>query len=384
MATDRLCDIPQLDTDKGRRIPQELTAEIELTLADFLNREIAVLADVDPAVGAFARTARDAVLTGGKRLRPRFAYWGWRGIVGTDTAATSIMPALASLELLHAFALVHDDVMDRSRVRRGRPTVHQVHATAHTEAGRRGDPDHFGTSAAVLAGDLCLIWADRLMSATAVPPAVLHAARVRYDQMRIEAVAGQYLDVLGETDPRSWTVERALCVAQHKTASYTVLRPLQFGAALAIAPAPEPYQRVVDAYERYGLAVGEAFQLRDDLLGVYGDPGVTGKSIGDDLRTGKPTVLIMLALELSTGGQRTELRAGLDELATAPAGHDDGGDTAGRLRVLIEQTGAVARVEEMIRDRAGAALAALDQAPIAPEAREALRKLALAATQRRA
>jgi geranylgeranyl diphosphate synthase type I len=391
-------------------------AAIEWTLADFLTAESTALAAVDPALGGFARIARDCVLAGGKRLRPAFAYWGWRGIVGPHAYAGPVVPALAALELLHAFALVHDDVMDESDTRRGRPTAHRVLAAAHAAAGRRGPAERFGRSAAVLIGDLCLVWADRLMASATVPAEALLAARRCYDQMRIEAVAGQYLDLCGEADPGGWSVARAMRVARHKTASYTVLRPLQFGAALAGDCADgvggngrgEAREEIMTAYERYGVAVGEAFQLRDDLLGVYGDPLVTGKPAGDDLRTGKPTALLLLGRRLATPAQRTELDRGLAALAGPPAAAPPAADppaadppaadppaadppaadppaaVVDRLGALLAETGAVDRVTAMAERRVAAALAAVDAAPIHPVARRALRRLAGAAARRRA
>ncbi|MEV0897077.1 polyprenyl synthetase family protein [Actinoplanes sp. NPDC049802] len=331
-----------------------LIGAVEGTLADFLAVQIAALDAVDPALGGFARTARDLVMAGGKRIRPTFAYWGWRGVVGATEPVETVLPALGALELMHTFALVHDDVMDRSATRRGRPTAHRLFADQHG--------DRFGDSAAILVGDLCLVWADQLLARTAVPPAVLVDVRSRYDRMRVEAVAGQYLDVLGETDPASWSVERALLVARHKTASYTVQWPLSFGLALA-CPGRNDLE---EAYQVYGLAVGEAFQLRDDLLGVYGDPAVTGKPAGDDLRTGKPTTLLMLARRMATAAQ-------LDELAVADVT---------RQAEIIAATGAPARVEEMIRERVQEGVAAISGAPIRADARTALAELATAASHR--
>ncbi|MEV6342215.1 polyprenyl synthetase family protein [Actinoplanes sp. NPDC051851] len=313
-----------------------------------------MLDTIDPELGGFARTARDLVLAGGKRLRPTFAYWGWRGVAGPAEPAEPLLPALGALELMHTFALVHDDLMDDSATRRGRPTAHRIFAGRHGE--------RFGNSAAVLIGDLCLVWADQLLARTPVPPATLLEVRARYDRMRVEAVAGQYLDVLGETAPGDWSLERALLVARHKTASYTVQWPLSFGLALAGGCHPS----VGEAYRVYGLAVGEAFQLRDDLLGVYGDPAVTGKPAGDDLRTGKPTALLMLARQMARPAQ-------LDELATA--GPE-------RQAQIIAETGAPARVEELIRARVAEGLTALAGAPIEPEARATLIELATVATHR--
>jgi geranylgeranyl diphosphate synthase type I len=192
--------------------------------------------------------------------------------------------------------------------------------------------------------------------------------------MRVEAIAGQYLDVLGDAEPRRWSVERALRVARHKTAIYTVLRPLQFGAALAAPVDADRAAAAEAAFTAYGLALGEAFQLRDDLLGAYGDPQDTGKPAGDDLRTGKPTVLLTMARESANRAQRAEIDTAIADPANGVA----------RLRAVISATGADRRVEEMIAVRKAAALDALRSAPINPAARRALTKLAQAAAHRKA
>jgi geranylgeranyl diphosphate synthase, type I len=350
-----------------------LIESVEGTLADFLAREIAALDELDPALGGFARTARDCVLAGGKRLRPTFAYWGWRGAAGPEPRADAVLPAFAALELLHTFALVHDDVMDGSDTRRGHPTAHRVLEAQHVAAGRRGSAARFGEASAVLIGDLCLVWADRLLAAADVSDAVLIATRRCYDQMRIETIAGQYLDVLGESEPGSWSMARALRVARLKTAAYTVLRPLHFGLTLAGSGQAGRSHGLMDAYSGYGLAVGEAFQLRDDLLGVYGEPAVTGKPAGDDLLAGKPTALLMLAREMATSAQFAELER---ELRTEA-------DVLHMARVVAE-TGAPERVEKMIEERVAAGVQALRRAPIDDATRDILTGLAVTATQRQA
>jgi geranylgeranyl diphosphate synthase type I len=357
----------------SHRLPQH----IETTLAGFLDDQVSALEGLDPALGGFARTARDLVLARGKRLRPTFAYWGWRGVAGPHAPVAPVLPALSALELMHTFALVHDDVMDDSPTRRGAPTAHRRFAAQHRDADRRGDPGRFGTSAAILVGDLCLVWADQLLARTPLPTATLFAARTCYDRMRAEAVAGQFLDVLGDSEPDKWSVERALLVARHKTASYTVQRPLQFGLALA-GPDSAGSTAVHDAYDRYGIAIGEAFQLRDDLLGTYGDPSVTGKPAGDDLRTGKPTALLMLARRLATDSQRAEL----DRDLTDSAATRDFPQSLARRAEVITETGAVAHVEALIRQRVAQGLRAITDAPLHDGARTALTDLAVGATQR--
>jgi geranylgeranyl diphosphate synthase, type I len=343
---------------------------VEATLSDFLASEAVALESADPALGALANLARSYVLGHGKRLRPTFGYWGWRGVAGETPALERVLPALSGLELLHAFALVQDDVMDGSTTRRGRPTAHQVLAAEHTAAGRAGSAGRFGSAGAVLLGDLLLVWADRMQLQATVPTGALLAARRHYDEMRIATIAGQYLDVLSDAESHAWSVERALRVARLKTAGYTVTGPLLLGAALADSG---PAAQVAHAYRTYGAAVGEAFQLRDDLLGVFGDPGVTGKPAGDDLRTGKPTVLLLTARRLATATQQ----AALCKPALDP-------DDIDRLADVVAETGAVAAVEVMVERRTGAAIDALDQVPIDPTARTALTDLAITATHRRA
>jgi geranylgeranyl diphosphate synthase, type I len=358
--------MPAIDTAAALR------GAVEATLSDFLAREAASLESADPALGALASLARSYVLASGKRLRPTFGYWGWRAVAGSAPALEAVLPALAGLELLHAFALVQDDVMDGSATRRGRPTAHEVLAAEHSAAGRAGSPGRFGSAGAVLLGDLLLVWADRMQLQAKVSAAALLAARRHYDEMRIATIAGQYLDVLSDAESDAWSVERALRVARLKTAGYTVTGPLLLGAALADADA-EPHGSVASAYTVYGEAVGEAFQLRDDLLGVFGDPVITGKPAGEDLRTGKPTVLLLLARQLATATQRTAL-------SQRP---DDAADVA-RLTDVVAETGAIDAVEAMVEHRITTALDALVGAPIDPAARSALADLAITATSRRA
>ncbi|MEU6021175.1 polyprenyl synthetase family protein [Micromonospora sp. NPDC047134] len=384
MANDRLTGnllrvLPEQPVGGDEPIPavlaaytRDLVLSVEQTLAGFLDAEVAALAAIDPAMGGFAATARDCVLAGGKRVRPIFGYWGWRGAVGDAEPLDTVLPALATLELLHAFALVHDDVMDHSATRRGRPTAHVAVAAQHAAAGRSGDSGRFGEAVAVLIGDLCLVWADELLARSGLAPERLLQVRRGYDRMRVETIAGQYLDVLGESDPQNWSVDRALRVARYKTASYTVQRPLLFGASLAGVHDDAP---LAAAYTRYGLAVGEAFQLRDDLLGVYGDPRTTGKPAGDDLRTGKPTALLMLARELASPAQRRALE-GSGSVSTEPE--------VARLAEIVLDTGAVGRIERMIDERVQEAVAALATVTIDETARTALFALASAATDRRA
>ncbi|WP_406071739.1 polyprenyl synthetase family protein [Micromonospora sp. NBC_01638] len=345
----------------------DLRQRIDKALTEFLTGQRVRLAAVDDALIPVAEAIEAFVLGGGKRLRPAFAYWGFRGAGGVD--GDQVLTALAALEFVQASALIHDDLMDRSDTRRGEPAVHRRFATRHRKAGWGGDPDGFGDAAAILLGDLCLVWSDELLHSSGLDLWSLARARPVFDEMRTEVTVGQYLDVLTQVTGDT-SVERASKVARYKSAKYTVERPMLLGAALADATAD-----VRTAYSAYGLPLGEAFQLRDDVLGVFGDPALTGKPAGDDLREGKRTYLVAAAVEATDDAGRELLlgRLGDPEL-------DEQGVT--RLRELISASGALARTEQRIVTLTDAALAALTAVDLDTEARQALVDLAIAATRR--
>jgi geranylgeranyl diphosphate synthase type I len=261
----------------------------------------------------------------------------------------------AAIELLHAFSLIHDDVMDGSDLRRGRPSMHKQLAAAHAADGGRGEGRRFGEGMAVLLGDVALSWADCLLAP--------HRPLVGgvWDELRVELTMGQYLDIVGaaygSTDARS-----ARLVATLKSGHYSVMRPLQLGAALA-----GRLDGLGAAYADFGSPIGEAFQLRDDLLGVYGDPEVTGKPAGEDLREGKPTLLVAIATASAPGAARLLARLGDPGL---------GDDDVARFRHLFHACGATAAVEAAISTRVEVGLHALGEAAIRPEGRLALADLA--------
>jgi geranylgeranyl diphosphate synthase type I len=321
---------------------------------------------LEPRATQVTRRIRELVLAGGKRLRPAFVYWGHRA-AGLDHD-DGVLTAAAALELLHTFALIHDDVMDRSDRRRGQPSIHRALARQHAADGLDGDHDWFGLSAAVLAGDLVAVWADRLFESTPMAPEAVARARTVYGQLRIEVMVGQYMD-LRLAGTQAVDEASAHRVALLKSGRYTVTRPLQLGAQLAGAP-----RHVVDVLGRFGDEIGVAFQLCDDILGVFGSPQETGKSTVDDLREGKRTVLVIKALQSASASSRRFLEAALG----APDLDDR---DAARCRDIIEESGARGAVEAMIdRHHAGAldALAALDAGP----ARCALEDLAVSACER--
>jgi geranylgeranyl diphosphate synthase type I len=344
-----------------------LRSRVDKALAGFLGHQRVRLAAIDAELTPIADALDAFVLGGGKRLRPAFAYWGFRAAGGLDTDA--LVAAVSALELVQASALIHDDLIDRSDTRRGEPAMHRRFTQRHLDAGWQGDPGAFGDSAAVLLGDLALVWSDELLHIAGLDPAALARARPVFDEMRTEVTVGQYLDVLTQA-VGELSVERAGTVARYKSAKYTVERPLLLGAAIADAtPA------VVQALSGYGLGVGEAFQLRDDVLGVYGDPARTGKPAGDDLRAGQRTYLVAAAYEAAGTDDRAALLAGLGDPDLDDAGVD-------RLRALITATGAVDRTEQRIADLTSRGLADLDTVTLDPEARQVLLDLAVAATRR--
>jgi geranylgeranyl diphosphate synthase type I len=336
-----------------------LRSWVDDALGEFLGARIAEVEGLHETAGVRRQSAEreflspivDLVSRGGKRLRAALCVLGWAGagrLVDGDEGA-AIVRAGASLELLHACALIHDDVMDRSATRRGGPTVHRVFEARHAEAGWRGDAEQFGVGAAVAAGDLCLVFADQLFRESGLSTAALDRGRPIYDAMRAETIHGQYLDLVAQARG-SLDLDEALAVAGAKTAACTTVGPLCFGAALAGAG-----DELLAAYQAYGSALGLAFQLRDDLLGAFADPEQTGKPSGDDLRDGKCTVLLAEAYQRSDEIGRARLRL-LVGRGTA--------DTVGELRGLLERSGARDAVEERIRLLGKQALEALSSAPL--------------------
>ncbi|MCD9193436.1 polyprenyl synthetase family protein [Streptomyces albireticuli] len=309
---------------------------------------------------------RDFLHAGGKRLRPLLCVVGWHAAGGTGDIAPAIRAA-AALELFHAFALIHDDVMDHSATRRGAPTVHRALAGRHPETGGHNTA-WLGVCGAVLVGDVALAWSDELLH-SAHPPRRHAALRHVIDQMREEVVYGQYLDLLSPLRPAE-DLDAALKVIRYKTAKYTVERPLHTGAALAGAGSA-----LRADLSRFALPLGEAFQLRDDLLGTFGDPARTGKPVLDDLREGKHTVLLALATRCATTTQHALLHTMVGDPALDESG-------AARICEVLEATGARATVETMIATRYEQALAALENTPYPPAVTLALRRIAALATER--
>ena len=346
----------------------DLRQRVGAALAEFLAHQRDRCADLDAvALAPVADAAEAFVLGGGKRLRPAFAYWGFRGAGGHDS--DEVVATCAALELVQASALIHDDVMDGSDTRRGEPAMHRRFERLHRADGWLGRPEAFGTAAAILMGDLCLVWSGELLHSGGLDPHTLARARPVFDEMRTEVTLGQYLDMQTQATGDTSTA-RASLVARFKSAKYTVERPLLLGAAIAGASA-----EVTTAYSGYGLPLGEAFQLRDDVLGVFGDPARTGKPAGDDLREGKRTYLIAAAAEAADPTDRATLTGRLGDPTLDQAGID-------RIRKIIVATGALDRTEQRIEELHATAVAALATVPLDPEAVEVLTGLAAAASRR--
>src|SRR5215468_5569931 len=364
---------------------------VDRALQSFVGQQHGVLL----AAGGDLRPGADSIaglLAGGKRLRPAFCYWGWRGAGAPD--CPEIINAAAALELLHAGALVHDDLMDASDTRRGQPSVHRQFEARHAARRWHGSAGVFGMGMAILLGDLLISWTDEMFHASGLPGEALRRGRPVLDRMRTEVFAGQYLDLLGQATGDE-SVAGALRVVEFKTTKYTIERPLHLGAALASA-LPDPAAAggtagsgvesrdggmagagasLAAAYTAYGLPLGVAFQLRDDILGVFGDPAQTGKPAGDDIREGKRTVLLAIARARATAGQAQVIDMYLGDPLLDEAG-------LAEVRAVITDTGALAACEAMIGERVAEAVAALGEAPVTGEAKTALAELAVAATAR--
>lgn len=332
----------------------QLRRAVEAALRAFFDERRAVTARVGDEFVEIANLLEQFVLRGGKRIRPLFAWTGW--LVGGGAAegpqADAMIKCAAALELVQACALIHDDIIDSSATRRGYPTVHIAVAARHRKDGYLGDADHFGMSVAILLGDLALAWADDMVRESGLAPASIARIAPIWAAMRTEVLGGQLLDIHSEARGDE-SLESAMRVNRYKTAAYTVERPLQLGAAAAGASEP-----LIDTFRELGTDLGIAFQLRDDLLGVFGDPAVTGKPSGDDLREGKRTVLLAAALARADA---TEPETA--QLLRSSIGAELTDAQVAGLRNVFTSLGAVDEVEALITtltDRAEAALAASD------------------------
>lgn len=335
----------------GRRV----AARIDALLDTEQQRWAVVDADLEEAFAALR-----VLIAGGKRLRPAFCHWGFVG-AGGDPDDPGIVDAGAALELLHTFALVHDDIMDNSVSRHGVACLHVDFADRHRQRGWRGEARRFGDGAAILIGDLAFVYADVLLRGA--PAAALDV----FTELRVEVNVGQYLDLVG-TASREASLAQAHTICVYKSGKYTIERPLHLGAALAVDGPPAA--DLEKAFTAYGLPLGEAFQLRDDLLGAFGDGHLLGKGVGEDLRDGKPTALFAIARQRATGADAILLedRVGQPDLTDTEVGD---------IQRILTDTGARATVEEAVATLTAEALRALADAPITAAARDELEALAL-------
>ncbi len=346
---------PAVDDD----LVAEPMAAIERRLHEVLDSESRRWSRVDPELVTCFELVSEFIANGGKRLRPAFCVLAHLGVGGRPDDER-LMDLGAALELLHTFALVHDDVMDGSDLRRHAPTVHRAMAARHTDGGWSGEQRRFGEGMAVLLGDLTFVYATRLTAGMPTPVIEL------FGELQIELHVGQYLDLLGAARGDD-DAERADRVLLYKTAKYSVERPLHLGVALN-----GRLEALRDPLSRLGLAVGRAFQLRDDLLGALGEPAVTGKPIGEDFREGKRTALIHHARRWADEGGHPAAGAALDRLGQPDL--DDEGVRS--IQQVLVRSGAVAASEGRIAELMAHAEATLATTDMTEPARQGIARLA--------
>jgi geranylgeranyl diphosphate synthase, type I len=340
-----------------------LARRVDTRLDEFLAAERARWTEFDADLAHPIDEIRRLVLSGGKRLRPAFCHWGFVGAGGGNDDQIDI-DAGAAFELMHAFALFHDDVMDDADSRRNQPTTHVVSSTEHAAKGWAGESRRFGEGVAILVGDLAFVYADQLLE-----EATPEASRI-WNELRIELNIGQYLDILGGVT-RTREVVKAERICRYKSGKYTIERPLHLGAVLA---APDRADELLPHLSNYGLPLGDAFQMRDDVMGAFGDESVTGKPVGGDLVEGKPTPLLARATRRATAAQTTVLELVGDPHMTP--------ESVARVQQVIIDTGALDELEAHISALTESAVTALDAAPIADVAKTELVNLAEYVSQR--
>ena len=334
----------------------EIAKRVDARIEELLDAEIARWSEIDESLVEPLQSLREFVLAGGKRLRPAFCLWAFVG-AGGDVEDPRVIDGGAALELLHTFALIHDDIMDNSTRRRGNATVHVQFEAAHAQRSWGGETRRFGEGAAILIGDLAFVYADQLLRGAPGPAIDV------FNELRLEVNVGQYLDLVG-TVRGDVSVALARTICRYKSGKYTVERPLHLGAALA-----GRLDNLAAPLTAYGDPLGEAFQLRDDILGTFGDAALTGKPVGEDLREGKPTTMFALARDAATGSD-AEL------LAQRYGAADLTADEVVAIQSIFERTGARAETARQVDALVDAALAALQSAPLTTPARDELDALA--------
>lgn len=350
---------------------EAIPALVEQHVQEFFSAQRDDIARIGAPVSRAVELLENYVLSGGKRIRPLFAWAGFIAAGGERSGVEdpeAVLRAVSSLELIQACALIHDDIIDSSDTRRGHPTVHRVAEARHVDRKWMGHSGHFGHSVAILVGDLALVWADDLFHGSGISAAGIQRALPAWRGMRTEVIGGQLLDITLEASG-SEDVELAHNVNRFKTAAYTIERPLHIGAALGGAD-----EELISALRAFGTDIGVAFQLRDDQLGVFGDPAVTGKPAGDDLREGKRTVLLSTALKLADAPTAQLIRQGVGNV-TDP-------QEIAELTAAIRATGAHDAIEEQISALTAAGLEHLSRATIDSDTYALLERLALKATAR--
>jgi geranylgeranyl diphosphate synthase, type I len=371
--------------DPQAPLSQAFREAVSAEISAFVSEQSSVLDSMGPELVPVHLMASQ-LLCGGKRMRPAFCVWGYIAAAGipSDEELKSLLAAAGSLDVLHVSALIHDDLMDSSDLRRGRPAAHRQFEALHANAGWLGDSAAFGRAGALLLGDLLVMWSAQMLHGAGLDQSTLERALPIVEAMRTEVTCGQYLDIVAQAHPLRKrapaigslrpTIELALDdasrVVEYKAARYTVQRPCQMGAALGGGD-----DELYFALGAYGSPLGRAFQFRDDLLGVFGDPKVTGKPVGDDLREGKRTVLVAHAYaHAGDAGQKLLLQRlgdpGLDETGI------------NELQQVIVESGARDTVESMINEYYERALKALHDTQITEEGRAGLTALADAAVRR--
>lgn len=356
---------------ESQRALADIRMRVQRDLTQFLAEQTTYLGEIGSELIPVADALNSFLLDGGKRLRPLFAYCGYLAAGGAEDE--SVIAAVASLELLQACALIHDDLMDGSDTRRGRPSIHRWFAGIHINEDLSGSAAHYGSSAAILLGDLALVWSNQMLHQSGISSEALLRSLATQDEMRVELMAGQFLDI-HEQALATQSVARSLKIARYKSGKYTIERPLHIGASLAISD-KNRRQNYITIFSEYGLPLGEAFQLRDDLLGVFGDPATTGKPAGDDLREGKRTVLMAM-----TQDRATESQEGV--IAKYFGSADLNLEGIQELRQVITDTGAKDHVEQLIEKLTFTALDALNREEISSPSRELLEELADIAVRR--
>jgi len=333
---------------------------VEKELDLFFKDKLEKADKIDPSSKQMIELLKEFTLRGGKRLRAALVYYGYRCF--SNKNLKEIIKASVTMELIQSYLLIHDDIIDNDDLRRNGPTLHISYKNIAKRKYKKIDSNHFGLSMAILAGDICAAFANEIMAKLKIKEKNKIQALNVLNHSLHHVIYGQVLDVLSEL--RIITNKDIEKIHRLKTATYTIESPLHIGALLAGAK-----QKHLKTLSNYAIPLGKAFQIKDDILGMFGEKEKVGKPVGSDIKEGKKNLLILKALESATPAQRQAIEEALGN-------QDLTKNQLNQVRAIVIKTGSLSYSQNLAKNLVKKAKSAIKSAKFRPVGKNFLLKIA--------